>query len=154
MAFGNAMVVPGSSFADLMARAPVFNKTPFMEVVGGNAGLTGGLVNQTLNAKASLEGARIQADALKDVEKLRRETTIGERLRAVAPALMQSFQSIGGNRLAGELLGMDLTQGSLTPNDLIARVNDLQGSVNENRALQYPWIASSQAGAKRLLGSS
>jgi hypothetical protein len=154
MRLGNAMVVPSGSFADLMARAPVFNKTPFMEVVGGNAGLTAGLVNQALSTKAELEGARIQADTLKDIEKLRRETTIGERLRAVAPALMQSFQGLGGNRLAGELLNLDLGQGSLTPNDLLAAANDFQGHVNDNRALQYPWIASSQAGAKRLLGGT
>jgi hypothetical protein len=152
MNLGNATIMPSSSFAELMARAPDFDKTPFMDVVGGNAGLTAGLVNQTLNAKTELEGARIQADTLRDVEKLRRETTIGDRLRAVAPALMQGFQNIGGNRLAGELLNLELGQNSLTPNDLIARVNDLQARVNESRALQSPWIAGSQAGANRLLG--
>jgi hypothetical protein len=154
MRLGNAMVVPASSFADLMARAPVLNKSPFMEVVGANAGMTAGLAGQAVNAKTQLEAAQVQAQALTDVEKLRikaSQPTVGDRLRAIAPALMNSFQSMGTNRMAGDMLGVGLTEGTITPNDLLGMVNNFQAGVNDNRALQFPWISGSQEGARKLL---
>jgi hypothetical protein len=157
MRLGSAVVIPGSSFADLMARAPVFNKSPFMEVVGGNAGLAAGLAGQTINSKTQLEGARIQTQGLIDIEKMRRKAqqpTVGDRLRAIAPALMSSFQGMGTNRMAGDLLALRLSQPAITPTDMLGGINGFIGAVNDNRSLQYPWMSGSQAGAAALLRSS
>jgi hypothetical protein len=154
MRLGNAVVVPSTSFADLMARAPVFNKTPFMEVVGANAGMTAGLAGQVLNNKTQLGAAQIQAQALTDVERIRRKAsqpTAGDRLRAIAPSLLDSFQNVGTNRFAGQLLNVGLAEGTITPGDLIGMVNGVQASINDNRALQFPWISGSQEGARKLL---
>jgi hypothetical protein len=131
----------------------VFNKTPFMEVVGGNAGLTGGLVNQTLNAKASLEGARIEADTLKDIEKLRRPT-VGDRLRAVLPGLMQGLQNSNPRRRAGESLGFNLSEAMVSPAEVLTSIGQIQDQLNGIRAGQAPWFAGSQAGARALMGKS
>ena len=143
MGLGNAVVVPGTSFASLVARAPDVTKGGrFTELVGGKMGLTAGAMSQILNAKADLEGIRLQTDSLE-----RRD-------------LMQRFPGVGGNpldtagnRLAGQLLNLQLTQDSLTPDALIAAANDFHRGVNESRGLMAPWSDGPRSGVKRMFGS-
>ena len=147
MGLGNAVVVPGTSFASLVARAPDVTKGGrFTELVGGKMGLTAGAMSQILNAKADLEGIRLQTDSL-------------ER-RNLDSALMQGFRGAGGNpldtagnRLAGQLLNLQLTQDSLTPDALIAAANDFHRGVNESRGLMAPWSDGPRSGVKRMFGS-
>jgi hypothetical protein len=150
-------IVQGSTFADLMRRAPVFDKEPFMGVVGANLGATASLTGQVINAKSQLEAVREQGRTLAQVEKIRREAnrpTAGDRLRAMTPFLMDSFQSMGGNRLAGDLLGVQLAQTAVTPSDLLGMIRNFQGGLNDSRALIDPWTSGSQTGAAALLRTS
>ena len=150
MRLGNAVVVPSTSFADLLNNAPKLDGARFGEVVGLNAALAG----QALNNTTQLGAAQIQAQALTDVERIRRKAsqpTAGDRLRAIAPSLLDSFQNVGTNRFAGQLLNVGLAEGTITPGDLIASVNDFQTSINDNRGGQFPWISGSQEGARKLL---
>jgi hypothetical protein len=148
MRLGNAVVVPSTSFADLMARAPVFNKTPFMEVVGANAGMTAGLAGRVLDGQVQLENTRIQG---KNLIKANRPGAI-QRLQALTPFMAQSLQSLSGaNRLAGQGVGFDLSAMIPTPEDLIARVHGIQSGLNKIRGEQYPWISGSQEGTRALL---
>lgn len=145
MGLGNAVVVPGTSFASLVARAPDVTKGDrFTQVVAGNMGVTAGAMGRILDAKANLEGIRLQTESL-------------ER-RNLDSALMQGFQGFGGssqntagNRLAGELLNLQLTQDSLTPNDLIAAANDFHGHLNKSRELMASWSDGPRRGALGLL---
>jgi hypothetical protein len=150
-------VIQPSSFAQLMARAPNLNEQggAFAQIPVFNATVAAKMVGDTLAAKTDLEGLRIQGENLLKVAKEQRKpasSTLGDRLRAIAPALMTMGQSGGvfggGNRFAGDMLSSLLQDGSITPNQLLGDFNTTLGGLNLARSQMEPWSASTRRAAQ------
>jgi hypothetical protein len=157
-------IVQPTDFGAILARSPRLNEQggAFAQIPVFNATLAAKMAGDTLNAKTELEALRIQGDNLVRAAKEQRkpvQSTFGDRLRAVAPALLQMGQSGGGlfgggNRFAGDLLAQVLEQGSASPNALLGSFNDQLAGINLTRSQIEPWSAGSRSGTSSLLRMS
>jgi hypothetical protein len=153
-----AVLQPGTSFADLLGNAPRLRDqmSPFGQIPAANAAIAAGVVGATMQREGELEIAREEGRQLRRT----RQGSMGERLRAMAPVLLQASQDamdpFGGNRLAGQLLGADVGGGQVDPNALLGQVNDMVGGLNLLRSQIEPWSARTRVagiGAAGLGGS-
>lgn len=149
-----ATIVPSGSFAQLMQRAPVLAEQggAFAQIPVLNATLAGKLAGDTMAAKAEMERLRVQGENLLAIEKERRkpaQTSLGDRLRAIAPALLDFGQvGIERQRMAGEMLSAVLNGGAIDQNQLLRGLNDTLAGLNLARSQIEPWSAASRKAAQ------
>jgi hypothetical protein len=152
-------VIQPSSFAQLMQRAPVLADQGggFGAITSLNAGLAARIAGDTMAAKADQERLRIQGETLLAIEKERRkpaQSSLGDRLRAITPALLTMGQSggiFGGGgrqRLAGEMLSSVLGSATVTPSQLLDEYNNVVNGLNVARGQIEPWSATSRQAAR------
>lgn len=151
-----AVLQPSTSFGELLGNAPRLRDqgSPFGGIAAANAAMAAGVVGATMQGRRELEAIREQGRQLR----LTQQGSLGERLRAVAPALLEVSQNamspLSGNRFAGELLAPLLNGSSVGPNELLGRTNDFLGGVNLFRSQVEPWSARSRAAGINAAGQS
>lgn len=154
-------IVRGSSFAEIMARAPILREQGgnLSEIPAQNLAAASGIVNSAMNNAAAIKQQQIDADMRLQIAQMQDASTQRTR-RATALVGLLPVLSSGGlfgggsRRMAGQDLLTGLLSGAMggtSPTGFITSFTDLANSLGNARSAISPWSAASRAATSEAL---